>query len=57
MVRASGKPLVASSLATPERLAAQPYDIWHFQDVLFVIPSFEVLESEFAGWARGHRLL
>lgn len=41
----------------PERLAAQPYDIWHFQDPLFVIESFDQLESEFVRWARERRLL
>jgi phenylalanine-4-hydroxylase len=42
---------------TPERLAAQPYDIWHFQDTLFVIDSFDQLEREFVRWAREHALL
>jgi phenylalanine-4-hydroxylase len=42
---------------TPERLAAQPYDIWHFQDVLFVIDSFDQLEREFVRWAKDHQLL
>lgn len=42
---------------TPERLAAQPYDIWHFQDTLFVIESFDALEADFARWAREHGLL
>jgi phenylalanine-4-hydroxylase len=41
----------------PETLAAQPYDIWHFQDTLFVIESFDQLESEFVRWALDHRLL
>ena len=41
----------------PETLAAQPYDIWHFQDTLFVIESFDQLEGEFVRWARDHRLL
>lgn len=41
----------------PERVAAQPYDIWHFQDTLFVIESFDALETEFDRWARGHGLL
>ncbi len=41
----------------PETLAAQPYDIWHFQDKLFVIDSFDQLEDEFIRWARNHRLL
>jgi phenylalanine-4-hydroxylase len=43
--------------AVPERIAAQPYDIWHFQDPLFVTGSFDELEAEFVRWARGHRLL
>jgi phenylalanine-4-hydroxylase len=41
----------------PEVLAAQPYDIWHFQDTLFVIDSFDQLESEFVRWSLGHHLL
>lgn len=41
----------------PERLAAQAYDIWHFQDPLFVIESFDQLEQEFTRWARANRLL
>lgn len=42
---------------TPERLAAQQYDIWHFQDPVFVIESFDQLESEFVRWARARSLL
>ena len=42
---------------TPERTAGQPYDIWHFQDTLFVIDSFDHLEREFVRWARQRRLL
>lgn len=41
----------------PEKTAAQPYDIWHFQDVLWVVDSFEQLESEFDRWARNKKLL
>jgi phenylalanine-4-hydroxylase len=41
----------------PLRVAAQPYDIWHFQDPLFVIESFEQLEEQFDAWARRHGLL
>lgn len=36
----------------PATVAAQPYDIWHFQDPLFVIESFEQLEREFDRWTR-----
>ena len=42
---------------SPERLAAQPYDIWHFQDPLFVIASFDQLEGEFVRWSRERGLL
>ncbi len=42
---------------TPERLAAQPYAIWHFQDTLFVIESFDQLQDEFERWAREHGLV
>ena len=41
----------------PENVAAQPYDIWHFQDTLFVVDSFDQLESEFTRWAHEHELL
>ncbi len=41
----------------PEKTAAQPYDIWHYQDVLWVVDSFDQLEAEFVRWARSHRLL
>lgn len=41
----------------PDDTAAQPYDIWHFQDVLFVIDSFDQLEREFDSWAKQHHLL
>ena len=41
----------------PEKTAAQAYDIWHFQEVLWVIESFEQLESEFDRWARSKGLL
>jgi phenylalanine-4-hydroxylase len=41
----------------PEHAAAQPYDIWHFQEVLWVVDSFDQLEREFVRWARKHRLL
>lgn len=41
----------------PEKTAAQPYDIWHFQDTLFVIESFDQLGSSFDAWAKQHSLL
>lgn len=34
-----------------DRVAQQAYDIWHFQDPLFVIDSFEELERHFDKWA------
>lgn len=41
----------------PEQTAAQPYDIWHYQGVLWVVDSFDQLEAEFVRWAQEHRLL
>jgi phenylalanine-4-hydroxylase len=41
----------------PEKVAAQPYDIWHFQPVLFVVDSFEHLESSFDDWAKRNGLV
>jgi phenylalanine-4-hydroxylase len=40
----------------PDRVGGTPYDIWHFQDTLFVIDSFEQLGSEFDRWTRSHGL-
>jgi phenylalanine-4-hydroxylase len=40
----------------PEKTAQQPYDIWHFQDVLWTVESFDQLESEFVRWAKSHGL-
>lgn len=34
----------------PDVVAATPYDIWHFQDVLFVIDSFDHLAEAFDAW-------
>ena len=33
-----------------DTIAAKPYDIWHMQEELFVIESFDQLESEFDAW-------
>jgi phenylalanine-4-hydroxylase len=38
----------------PETVGATPYDIWHFQDTLFVIDSFEHLGTAFDWWCRDH---
>ncbi len=38
----------------PEVVAATPYDIWHFQDPLFVIGSFEELGEKFERWVARH---
>lgn len=38
-------------------IAAKPYDIWHMQDELFVIESFDQLENEFDRWAKAQGLL
>ncbi|QYM78776.1 phenylalanine 4-monooxygenase [Horticoccus luteus] len=50
-------PAVRQRPFVPEEVAAQPYDIWHFQETLFVIDSFDHLEREFVHWARAHHLL
>ncbi len=34
----------------PEVVAATPYDIWHFQNPLFVIDSFDHLSEAFERW-------
>ena len=41
----------------PEQTARQPYDIWHFQDVLWVVESFDQLEAQFVRWSKAHGLL
>ncbi len=41
----------------PERVAEQPYDIWHMQKTLFVVDSFEHLEQSFDAWAKKNGLL
>jgi phenylalanine-4-hydroxylase len=40
-----------------DQIAARPYDIWHMQEDLFVIESFDKLEMEFDRWARKQGLL
>ena len=38
----------------PDVVAATPYDIWHFQETLFVIDSFDHLGDAFEHWVRQH---
>ncbi len=38
-------------------IVEQDYDVWHYQDLLFVIDSFEQLAEGFDVWARGRELL
>jgi phenylalanine-4-hydroxylase len=40
-----------------DMIAAKPYDIWHMQEELFVIESFDQLELEFDRWAKAQNLL
>ncbi len=40
-----------------DMIAAKPYDIWHMQEELFVIESFDQLEMEFDRWAKNQGLL
>lgn len=40
-----------------EEIAQKPYDIWHMQEELYVIESFDQLESEFDRWAKAQGLL
>lgn len=41
----------------PEKVAEQEYEVWNFQPLLFVIDSFEQLETEFYRWAKKMSLL
>ena len=38
-------------------VVAQDYDVWHLQDVLFVLDSFQQLVDEFQKWTRENGLL
>lgn len=38
----------------PDRIVDQDYDVWHLQDVLFVLDSFEQLVTGFRDWTRKH---
>lgn len=40
-----------------DEIALKPYDIWHMQEELFVIDSFDQLEAEFDRWTRAQGLL
>jgi phenylalanine-4-hydroxylase len=42
---------------SPDVLAEQEYDVWHMQELLFVIDSFEQLEDGFTRWAVSKGLL
>jgi phenylalanine-4-hydroxylase len=48
---------VSKVVFDPVVVAQQPYDIWHFQEKLFVIRSFDQLEQEFDRWAKKNGLL
>ncbi len=40
-----------------EKMAEQDYDVWHMQELLYVIESFEQLEQGFYGWTKSNGLL
>lgn len=40
-----------------EQITASPYDIWHMQETLYVIDSFDQLVDAFYAWAHQHGLL
>lgn len=41
----------------PERIVEQDYDVWHLQDELFALESFDQLVQGFRSWTRGAGLL
>ena len=41
----------------PERIVEQDYDVWHLQDTLFAMTSFEQLVAGFRDWTRHRGLL
>ena len=45
-------PAVIKRPFDPDVVAATPYDIWHFQNQLFVIESFDDLVEAFDGWVQ-----
>jgi phenylalanine-4-hydroxylase len=49
--------VIKKPLVPIEEVTTQPYDIWHFQGTLFVIDSFEQLETKFDEWAKRNGLL
>ena len=40
-----------------EAVVDQDYDVWHLQPKLFVLDSFEQLETDFRAWADSRGLL
>ncbi|MEJ2720015.1 MAG: phenylalanine 4-monooxygenase [bacterium] len=40
-----------------EEMAEQDYDVWHMQELLYVIESFDQLEQGFYAWAKSNELL
>lgn len=41
----------------PDRITEQDYEVWHLQDVLFVVESFGQLERGFRDWTKRHGLV
>ena len=41
----------------PQAVIDQDYDVWHLQDVLFVVDSYEQLKDGFFSWTRSRGLL
>lgn len=41
----------------PEKIVEQDYDVWHLQDILFVLESFDQLVDGFRSWTRSRGLL
>ena len=42
---------------SPDRVVEQDYDVWHLQDTLFAMTSFEQLVEGFRDWTRRRGLL
>lgn len=41
----------------PDRITEQDYEVWHLQEVLFVVESFAQLDRGFKDWTKGHGLI
>jgi phenylalanine-4-hydroxylase len=41
----------------PDRITEQDYEVWHLQEVLFLVESFGQLDRGFKDWTKRHGLV